>query len=128
MKTGAEHLRGLLRALEGDAAAYLHRGLAFVNEEPELLTRVIADLDRLATASGKGVDLSPPNARGGRPHDLAATWLVEQVVDRLRHHGVKVTDENNGLCARVLQTLWPHVFAGRQAPLELKPWFKLLKT
>jgi hypothetical protein len=65
--------------------------------------------------------------RGGRPADSRKHWLVEQTTRILTDAGVPVAGYEDGLWAKTLRILWP-VVLDEPAPLELKPWFKSLKS
>jgi hypothetical protein len=88
---------------------------------------LIEVLDQVEAAIDLATTRTSPRTRGGRPRDLEATWLVEQVVDTLTRHGVKVTAHEDRVCANVVRTLWTYALPHREAPIELRPWFKLLK-
>jgi hypothetical protein len=65
--------------------------------------------------------------RGGAPADSASRWLVEETERALTESGVRVTHQIGGTLARILEVLWPPILK-RQAPLDLRPWFKTLKS
>jgi hypothetical protein len=64
---------------------------------------------------------------GGRPADSKKPWIVEQTSRVLAEAGIPVTDYEDGLHAKTLRILWPVVLKV-QAPIELKPWLKSLKS
>jgi hypothetical protein len=64
---------------------------------------------------------------GGRPADSKRRWIVEQTSRVLVEAGIPVTAYEDGLHAKTLRILWPVVLKV-QAPIELRPWLKLLKS
>lgn len=65
--------------------------------------------------------------RGGAPANSAVRWLVEQTERELRQAGIVDTYNEDGALAKILRILWPPVL-GHDAPIELRPWFKYLKS
>ena len=61
--------------------------------------------------------------RGGAPADVAARWLVDETTRESTKAGVPVTDYEDGLRPKILRILWLPVL-GREAPIELRQWFK----
>src|SRR5262249_23694288 len=128
LKATAAKLRKQLADLAEDEATgdEITNAVALLGRDPvKFRTSLIEGLDVLDDAIERAQEVQPGS--GGRPRDLEATWLDEQVAETLKRHDVRVTNDEDGVCARVLRALWPHALPGREAPIELKPWFKLLK-
>jgi hypothetical protein len=132
LKAANRRLRRELRDIDEDTEVRLHWALARLRWDPAHLRKALAVLDEAIDEVVAAIDkaLADPGSksRGGKPRDLEAAWLIEQVSETLTRYGVPVTNDEDGLRARVLRALWPHALPGRDAPLELKPWFKPSKS
>jgi hypothetical protein len=65
--------------------------------------------------------------RRGRGADSQARWLIEETARVLAGAGAPITRYEDGTLAQTLRILWPAVL-GREAPIELRPWFKALRS
>jgi hypothetical protein len=65
--------------------------------------------------------------RGGAPARSPERWLRDATERELTEAGVDVSGYEDGTLARILRILWKPLL-GREAPIELGPWLKHLKS
>jgi hypothetical protein len=81
--------------------------------------------ERLAEIDAALRAITVPHRRGRRA-DAQARWLIERTAHVLGAAGAPVSRYEDGIFAQTLRILWPVVLR-REAPIELRPWFKSLK-